>query len=140
MNIRRGLIYTACFIAGAVSFGVAQSGYPPLEVLLSASQTTIGQDIAYPPGKAKITAAIVTMQPGEKTGRHRHEAPLFAMILEGEVTLDYGNGVTRYFKKGDTFLEAFQTSHEGTNTGDQPVRILAVFAGSDSVKNTIMDE
>ena len=139
MNIRRGLIYTACFISGAASFGVAQSGYPPLEVLLSASQTTIGQEIAYPPGKAKITAAIVNMQPGEKTGRHRHEAPLFAMILEGEVSLDYGNGVTRNFKKGDTFLEAFQTSHEGTNTGDQPVRILVVFAGSDSVKNTIME-
>jgi quercetin dioxygenase-like cupin family protein len=118
---------------------LAQSSYPPLEVLLSTSQTTIGQEIAYPPGKAKITAAIVTMQPGEKTGRHRHDAPLFAMILEGEVSLDYGNGVTRIFKKGDTFLEAFQTSHEGTNAGDQPVRILVVFAGSDSVKNTIME-
>ena len=122
MNFRRGLIYAAVFASGAASLALAQSGYPPLEVLLSTSQTTIGQEIAYPPGKAKITAAIVTMQPGEKTGRHRHEAPLFAMILEGEVSLDYGNGVTRTFKKGDTFLEAFQTSHEGTNTGDQPVR------------------
>jgi quercetin dioxygenase-like cupin family protein len=139
MNFRRGLIYAAVFASGAASLALAQSGYPPLEVLLSTSQTTIGQEIAYPPGKPKITAAIVTMEPGANTGRHRHEAPLFAMILEGEVSLDYGNGVTRSFKRGDTFLEAFQTSHEGTNTGDQPVRILVVFAGSDSVKNTIME-
>jgi quercetin dioxygenase-like cupin family protein len=140
MNIRRGLLYFACFTGGIVSMALAQASYPPLQVLLSASQTTIGQEIAYPPGKPKITAAIVTMQPGEKTGWHRHEAPLFAMVLDGELTLDYGNGVTRYFKKDDTFLEAFQSSHQGTNTGDKPVRILAVFAGSESVKNTIMDE
>ena len=140
MNFRRGLTYAAVFAFGAASLALAQSGYPPLEVLLSTSQTTIGQEIAYPPGKPKITAAIVTMEPGASTGWHRHEAPLFAMILEGELTLDYGQGVTRQFKKGDTFLEAFKSSHQGTNTGDIPVRILAVFAGSDGVKNTIMDQ
>lgn len=140
MNIHRGWLYILCFAGGLASMALAQTKYPPLEVLLSSSQSVLGQELAYPPGKATITAAIVTMQPGEKTGWHRHEAPLFAMVLEGELSLDYGKGITRRFVKDDTFMEAFQTSHEGTNTGNIPVRILAVFAGSDSVKNTIMDQ
>jgi quercetin dioxygenase-like cupin family protein len=131
----------ACFAAGvAVTAALAQSSYPPLEVLLSSSQTVLGQDFAYPPGKPVITAAIVTLEPGASTGVHRHEAPLLAMILEGELTVDYGQGVTRHFTAGDTLIEAFQSDHNGTNTGDAPVRILAVFAGSDSVPNTVVAE
>lgn len=140
MNIRQALLCASFFVGGIASMALAQSSYPPLQVLVSSSKSVLGQDLAYPPGKATITAAIVTMQPGEKTGWHRHEAPLFAMILDGEITLDDGTGVTRHYVKDDTFLEAFQTRHNGMNTGNKPVRILAVFAGADGVKNTLMEE
>lgn len=128
-----------CFVAGAaVTAVLAQQAYPPLRVLISSGQTVLGQDLAYPPGNPVITAAVVTMQPGESTGMHRHDVPLFAMVLEGELTVDYGQGVTRRYVAQDSLIEAFQTEHNGTNTGDVPVRILAVFAGSDSVPNTVM--
>jgi quercetin dioxygenase-like cupin family protein len=140
MNMRHGWIYAVCFAAGMASLALAQTAYPPLQVLVSSSQTVLGQDFVYPPGKPVLTAAIVTMPPNANTGWHHHEAPLFAMILEGELTVDYGDGVTRQFKKDDAFIEAFQSRHKGTNTGDTPVRILAVFAGSDAVKNTVVED
>ena len=45
---------------------VAEEGYPPLHVLLSTTSSVLEQAIEYPEGQAQITAAIVTMQPGEK--------------------------------------------------------------------------
>lgn len=128
------------FVAGiAVTMALGQTSYPPLQVLLSSSQSILGQDLTYPPGKPVITAAIVTIQPQDSTGLHRHDAPLFAMVLEGELTVDYGAAGTKRYVKDDAFIEAFQTMHDGTNTGTGPARILAVFAGSDGVKNTVME-
>lgn len=139
MKVSRAVLAGLCFMSGvAVTVAVGQTGYPPLKVLVSSSKSVIGQDLSYPAGTPQITAAIVTMQPNENTGAHRHEAPLFAMVLEGELTVDYGPAGTRRFVKDDAFIEAFQTNHTGTNTGTGPVRILAVFAGSDKVKNTVI--
>ena len=141
MKFRHVLLGALCFGSGiAVSMVVAQSTYPPLEVLLSSGQSILGQDIIYPAGKPNITAAVVTIQPTQSTGWHLHQAPLFAMVLEGELTVDYGNGVTKHYVKDDTFIEAFRTRHNGTNTGKVPVRVLVVFVGSDAVKNTIKED
>lgn len=140
-TLKRTTIAGLCFAAGiAVTVAVGQTTYPPLQVLVSSSQSILGQDIAYPSGKPLFTAAIVTLQPGDSTGVHRHEAPLFAMILDGELTVDYGQNGTKVYVKGDALIEAFRTDHNGTNTGNEPVRILAVFAGSDAVKNTVMEQ
>lgn len=126
-----------CFLGGiAATVAIGQTNYPPLQVLISSSQTILGQDIAYPPGKPVFTAAIVTLQPGQSTGMHKHNVPLFAMILDGELTVDYGPDGTKVYAKDDALIEAYGTDHNGTNTGDEPVRILAVFAGSEAVKNT----
>ena len=141
MKLSRIWLGSMCFGAGiAVTLAFAQSSYPPLQVLLSSGQTILGQDIAYPAGKPVMTAAIVTLDPQQSTGWHLHEAPLFAMILDGELTVDYGNGLSKHYVKDDTLIEAYKTRHNGTNTGTEPVRILVVFAGSDQVKNTIKDE
>lgn len=138
---RQGLI-TSGFIGAVFAAGPmqAESAYPKLEIILSESQTILGQDFAYPPGKAQITAAIVTLQPNESTGLHLHEAPLFAMVMQGQITVDYGDGITKVYNKDDAFIEAFHTNHNGTNTGTEPVRILTIFAGSDAVKNTVIAE
>ena len=114
--------------------------YPPLQILLSSSQSILGQDLVYPQGKPVLTAAIVTLRPGESTGRHRHDVPLFAMVLEGELSVDYEQNGVKVFTKDDALLEAFRTYHTGKNTGTGLVRILAVFVGSDAVKNTLSAE
>lgn len=106
-----------------------------LTPLLSSSDTVIDQAIAYPDGTAKVTAAIVTIPPGGETGWHLHEVPLFAYILEGEITLDYGEKGIKTAKAGDSLLEAMNWAHNGMNKGDVPLRILAVYMGADGIPN-----
>ena len=141
-GISRSPILLAC-LAGAAGLaaGVAlgRTSYPPLDVLLSGGETVIGQEIAYPEGAPVVTAAIVTMAPGQETGWHVHEAPLMAWMLEGELTVDYGPEGQRTYREGDALLEAFRTPHNGRNGGEGNVRLLAVFMGAEGVPNTVME-
>lgn len=117
----------------------AETSYPPVEVLLQSETTIIGQPIVYPTGPAQITVAIVTMQKGQVTGWHLHEAPLAAHVLEGEVTVDYGPDGKRVYRKGDTLIEALGTRHNGENTGDGIARLLVMFAGAVGTPNTVTE-
>lgn len=107
--------------------------------LLSSGKTVLGQTLAYPTSApAKVTSVIVTMQPGEETGWHKHEVPMYGYILEGEVTVDYEGAGTRVYRHGEAVLEAIGTVHNGRSTGKVPARILAVFMGAEGVPNTEM--
>ncbi len=119
--------------------GHAETSYPPVEVLLQSETTIIGQPIVYPRGQAQITVAIVTMEQGQVTGWHRHEAPLAAHMLEGELTVDYGADGKRVYRAGDTLIEALGSRHNGENTGAGIARILVVFAGAVGTPNTVSE-
>ena len=107
--------------------------------LLSTGQTILSQPIAYPTqSPAKIVSAIVTMLPGEETGWHQHDVPMFGYILEGEVTVTYAGKGTHVYRQGDALMEAIDIPHNGHNTGNGPARILAVFMGADGVPDTEM--
>ena len=107
--------------------------------LLSTGQTILSQPIAYPTqSPAKIVSAIVTMLPGEETGWHQHDVPMFGYILEGEVTVTYAGNGTHVYRQGDALIEAIDIPHNGRNTGNGPARILAVFMGADGVPDTEM--
>jgi len=130
----------------AVAFAVALALSAPasaqsynLTGTVSTSKTIVGEDIVYPTGKAVVTSAIVVMAPGERTILHRHGVPLFAYMLEGELTVDYGAHGTRVYRQGDSFMEAMNVSHAGRNTGAGTVRILAVYIGAEGAKDVIAD-
>ena len=107
--------------------------------LLSTGQTVLSQPIAYPTqSPAKIVSAIVTMLPGEETGWHQHDVPMFGYILEGEVTVTYAGKGTHVYRQGDALMEAIDIPHNGRNTGKIPARILAVFMGAHGVPDTEM--
>ena len=114
-----------------------QRGYPAV-ALLSTGKTVVGETIRYPAtGPAHVTAAIVTLAPGAKTIVHKHGVPLFAYILDGELTVDYGTQGKRTYGKGYAFMEAMDVAHSGVNTGTQPVRILAVYMGAQGAKDVV---
>ena len=101
---------------------------------LASGRTIVDEPIAYPAAApAKVTASIVTFAPGDETGWHRHAVPTFGYILDGELTVDYGDKVRRTYHAGDAILEAMGTAHNGRNTGTTPMRILAVFMGADGL-------
>lgn len=134
-------IATCCLLSCVFNIGVqAQDSYPPVQPLIATSKTIIGQGFEYPSGDPAISAAVVTMLPGHSTGWHEHDAPLFAWILEGEITVDYGPDGQRVYRQNDAFVEAFRSAHNGTNTGKGVARILAVFAGSHDAKDTVMED
>jgi quercetin dioxygenase-like cupin family protein len=108
-----------------------------LTPLLQSGTDVLGAPIVYPEGGANITAAIVTVPPGGETGLHKHEVPLFAYILEGELTVDYGDKGKKTYRAGEAVLEAQDWPHNGVNTGPVPMRLLAVYMGGGAEKNTI---
>ena len=113
----------------------------PVVPLLDDSATVLGQPLSYPTdGTAKVESVLVTMQPGEQTGLHKHPYPTYGYILQGELTVDYANGKSRIYKEGDALLEAVNMYHNGRNTGTQPARILVVFMGVDGQLNSQKQE
>ena len=113
--------------------------YARVAPLISTARTIVGEPIAYPGGGAMITSAIVTLAPGERTGRHRHGVPTYGYILSGAVTVDYEGHGRRVYEAGTAFMEAMDVWHDGFNGSDEPCRILVVFMGSDAAANVIRE-
>jgi quercetin dioxygenase-like cupin family protein len=119
----------------------AAADYKRVEPLVTTGRTIIGETILYPTGAAaKIDSLIVSMEPGESTGWHKHGVPIYGYILEGELTVDYGDKGTKVYPHGTGFMEAMDHWHNGHNHGDVPARVLVVFMGAEGIKNTIAKE
>ena len=130
------MLGVASLLVVAPRHGLTREG---VASLLDTSETVLSQPITYPAqAPAKVVSAIVTMLPGEETGWHKHDVPMFGYILEGEVTVDYGTKGIRVYRQGDAVMEAIEVPHNGRNTGQVPARILAVFMGAAGVPNTVM--
>jgi len=126
-----------CLIMGAFALGQAdarQEREVSVETLMSTSQTIVGEPLVYPVNApARVTAAIVTLPEGLSTGWHSHGVPLFAYLLEGELTIDYGAHGTRIYRAGDAFMEAKDVAHNGHNSGGGDARILAVYMAAEGL-------
>lgn len=111
---------------------------PAAGLLLSSGETVAGERIAYPTSApAVVTAAVVTLAPGQETGWHTHEVPTLGYVLEGEIEVDYGAKGVRRYKAGEAMLEAVGVPHNGRNAGSAPMRILAVFMGADGLRTSV---
>lgn len=120
-----------------LAFSTAGSSQSSAQVLIHSGVGARGEQLEYPPGKPDITVAMVTMPPGGHSDWHRHQVPFIVYVLDGEITVDYGSGIKQHYKPGQAFIEAFRTDHRGMNEGTVPVRALAIYIGSDSVRNTV---
>jgi quercetin dioxygenase-like cupin family protein len=132
-----------CFSVNGALAGDVSTDYQTITVtpLLTNPKTIIGETIAYPGGTpANITAAIVSIGPGQKTGLHGHGVPLFAYMLSGELEVDYGDKGVKVYTKGMAFMEAMEQVHEGRNTKDIPAEILAVYMGANGYANVTKPE
>jgi quercetin dioxygenase-like cupin family protein len=138
--LSRCLAIALTLIAATVSSppAAAQDAGYPAAALLSTGRSIVGETLRYPDtGPAHVTASIVVLAPGAKTIVHRHGVPLFAYILEGELTVDYGVHGVRVYRTGQAFMEAMEIAHFGINHGTQPVRILAVYLGAKGAEDVI---
>lgn len=130
----------ASLLALFTEHALAQSYYP-VQTLLTTSQTVVGEDIHYPcGGKPQVMVAVVTVAPGSQAAFHRHPAPLVAYILEGELTVDYGEKGSKTFRAGDALVEAMQVAHRGSNPGPAVVKLLAVYVGAEGTENVVLGD
>ncbi|MEN3976804.1 cupin domain-containing protein [Emcibacter sp. SYSU 3D8] len=109
-------------------------GYPARELLVT-STDVLGQPLVFPTGTVKITSAIITIQPGGAGQLHRHDVPMYAYILQGEITVDYGPHGTKVYRQGEAIMEAEHVPHKGMNTGDEAASLLVVYMGVDGIAN-----
>lgn len=117
------------FVVGVVAFAQYSNGVL-VEKLLQTDTTVIGQKIVYPTtNDAEVTMAKVTIPPGKQTGWHKHKIPVFAYVLEGELTVELENGQVVRYKQNETISEVFDTFHNGYNEGKNTVVLIAVYLG-----------
>lgn len=136
------LVLLPALVAFAAGYktGMAREDLVTATPLFSSSQTVLGEPIAYPAGKPKLTGAILTLQPGAETGWHTHPAIPAGILLDGELTVDYGDKGKKTFKKGDSVIETSATPHNGKNTGTEPMRLFVIFVGAEGLQNTLKVE
>jgi len=128
-------VLIAAALAGPATAEESISYQNLVSPVFSGDTTVIDQPIAYPDGTPEVTVVVVTIPPGGETGWHVHAVPLFAYVLEGAVTVDYGEKGIKVIEAGDGILEAMNWPHNGMNKGDTPLRILAVYMGEAGVAN-----
>lgn len=132
-----GTLLLASFTTAAIA---RDQGYYPVQELLVTGETVVGEKIQYPTtGAPKITVAVVTVAPGSPAAFHRHPVPLVAYILEGELTVDYGEKGVKIFRQGDAVVEAMSLPHRGMNLGGGVVKLLAVYIGADGSANVALE-
>lgn len=132
-----GIAILALALPGHAEDLAPQSYQNLLTPLLQGSADVLGTPLAYPEGTPNVTSATVTIPPGGETGWHQHEVPLFAYVLEGELTVDYGEKGKKIYRAGEAVLEAVGWAHNGTSTGTVPMKLVAVYIGSDAATNTV---
>jgi len=135
-----GLAFALALVVNqaAISEEAAQPQAYPAVSLLSTSTNVLGEPIHYPTtGPAQVTAAIVTLAPGEKTSIHKHGVPLLAYILEGKLMVDYAGYKQQTYHAGEAFMEAMNVAHFGINTGSKTMKLLVVYMGAQGSQNVI---
>jgi quercetin dioxygenase-like cupin family protein len=78
-----------------------------------------------PPGYQTILN-ILEIAPGSREIRHTHPGPLAGYILEGTLTLEHDGRATANYKSGEAFYVEAGKVHQGINSGNVPVKLIAV--------------
>jgi len=109
--------------------------------LIKTTSTWDGKAIVYPSNdQAQVTALMIEIPVNGETGWHHHPVPSFAMILEGTLDVMLRDGSVNHLKAGDPLVEVVDTAHNGRNTGNVPVKIIVLYAGTVSSVLTIKEK
>jgi quercetin dioxygenase-like cupin family protein len=137
----RALILPLLLLATPQSALARDYAQAKVEKLTVTSINYAGQPLAYPDsGKAEVTALVVHLPPGSSTGWHKHPVPVYAYMLEGELTVRTGNGIEKRFVKGEPIIEVMNLLHNGTNTGKKIASLVVFYTGVSGVPNVIKVE
>ncbi len=83
------------------------------------------QDLSTP-GKIAVQVRV-EFDPGFGTGRHTHAGEELTYVMEGEIEVRVDGQPPRVIKAGETFFLPAGVVHEGINTGNAKVKVLATY-------------
>lgn len=102
---------------GATAVAAQQAGFVRVPL-----QT---QDLSTP-GKIAVQVRG-EFDPGFGTGRHTHPGEELTYILEGEIEVRVDGQPSRIIKAGETFFLPAGVVHEGVNSSNTKVKVLATY-------------
>ena len=73
----------------------------------------------------QVIMNIVEIPAGVREVRHTHPGPLMLYVLEGTLVLEHEGRPTATYNPGDAFLVEAGKIHQGINTGNVPVKLVA---------------
>lgn len=134
--VRLALLFVSGLAASGASAIDHQSGTEPYQTIsavpipiMGTSKTVLGQTYTFPAGTPLIKTFKINIEPGMKTGPHKHAIPLIAYVLSGELGVDYGSRGKKSFVAGEAYVEAIDWCHVGYAAGNETVQILGVYLG-----------
>jgi quercetin dioxygenase-like cupin family protein len=117
-------------VVASTSGALAADNALTLGTLLESGTAVTGEQVVYPKGTPQITANILAVPPGYEGSWHTALVPSYHYVLEGEVTVDFGDhGGAHVFKAGDSFLEVEGVPHKDSNTSTETARTFHVYFG-----------
>jgi quercetin dioxygenase-like cupin family protein len=122
-------------LLAATGYAIADDQAYKGQNLLQSGVDVLGEPLVYPSGTPRITSDIITLAPGEAGKPHIHQIPMFAYVLSGIISVDYGDHGVRTYQQGEALMEAQNVVHFGFNPGSEPVSLLVVYIGSDELPN-----
>ena len=107
-------------------------------LILRTTTTTGGYPVRYlNTERPEITVMKVEIKPGGETGWHSHPVPVYAYVLQGDLTVEVKEGGTHHFGAGDAIVEVVNVPHNGKNLGTTPVELIAFYTGEAGESNTV---
>jgi quercetin dioxygenase-like cupin family protein len=88
-------------------------------------------------GTPEVTALIVHLPSGSSTGWHKHPVPVYAWMIDGELTVRTESGIEKRFMKGEPIIEVMNMLHNETNTGKKTASLVVFYTGLKDVPNVI---
>jgi quercetin dioxygenase-like cupin family protein len=132
------LIAETAPVADSVPGAAAYAGAVKVTPLLKTKIDAAGRPLAYPTeGPAEITALLVEVPPGGRTGWHKHPLPCVGYILEGQLNVTLIGGRVNVFKAGEAIAEAVDLEHEGVNPGPGPAKLVMFVLGTEGKAFTV---
>jgi quercetin dioxygenase-like cupin family protein len=140
--MKRVALVITFILSLSLPYTAKADGYANVKVdkLLASSTTYTGQPLSYNnTANPEVTALVVHFPPGGSTGWHKHPVPVYAYILDGELTINMKDGSSFRFKKGEVVLEVMNTLHNGVNNGEKETTLMVFYSGTAGMPNVIKE-
>jgi quercetin dioxygenase-like cupin family protein len=141
IGLGAAILAGAALVAGQAALALDDTARQPVIVtpLVSTNVTAAGQPLVLPRKDARVIAALFDIAPGATLPVHKHPAPRYAYVLEGElVVTNVETGAATTYRAGDFIVEMLDIWHQGAAVGPDAVRLVVIDQVEGDAPNTLL--